>query len=82
MYDIEELKREKYEEMRLDALRDEARDRQILMEPDACGCSEGAEWKVTGRDDAYGADRDGNRGCLLIEYECSGCGNVEARTYG
>ncbi len=43
------------------------------LRPDGpCACGK-TDWRVTGTDPAYGADADGRRGTLLVEYECGHC---------
>ena len=65
--DIRRMKAEQYEE-----------DHYGHLRPGRCDC--GADrWVVLGTDSAYGADADGRRGTLLVEWECGGCGQtVEA----
>ena len=69
------------EEMREDAKQDAVEDERQEMMPERCGCSESATWKCVGRDSNYGADADGRRGCLYLEWECSECGVEVGVTY-
>lgn len=44
------------------------------LRPGPCDCGgRFATWVVIGTDTAYGADADGRRGTLLVEWECSSC---------
>jgi len=64
-----------YEEMREDGKWDKAYEEYQAACPDPCACGH-SDWRCIGRDPSYGADADGRRGTLLLEWECNFCGNV------
>jgi ssDNA-binding Zn-finger/Zn-ribbon topoisomerase 1 len=70
------------EEMREDAKRDAAYEREERMKPDGPCPNCGAEdWAFSGSEPAYGADADGRRGIHLAEWECRACGQLITVTW-
>ena len=65
------------EEIREDAKRDAAHEKEWQMRPRGPCQNCGADaWTFTGSDPAYGADADGRRGIPLAEWECRQCGQL------